>query len=97
MFDRGSPWNRQHYGRSPQKPSQRYLCGTRRMYLRDPMQYFTSDLAGAEREPGYKSNSILLTVVDYIVPLTIGKAIPVLHRNDGHNSARPLDVLLRHV
>ena len=51
------------------------------------------DFARAQREPGNKHNSILLAIVHYVIPLTIGKAVTVLHGNDRHDFASPLDVL----
>src|SRR5712664_1811924 len=93
MFDRGSPWDGQYHGRSPQEPSQRYLRGTRLMCLRDPVQHVAGDFACPQWEPRNKGNSIALTIIHYVVPFSVGKAIAVLHRNDRHNSACAFDVL----
>src|SRR5229473_2130537 len=97
MFDRGSPWDGQYHGRSPQEPSQRYLRGTRLMCLRDPVQHVAGDFACPQREPGNKGNSIALTIIHQVIPFTVRKAIAVLHGDDRDNSARSLDVLLRNV
>src|SRR5271166_1611171 len=97
MLDRGSPRDRQHDGRSPQEPGECYLGGARTMRLRDSMQYFPGDPACAKRKPGDKSDSIVLAIIHYVVPFTVGKAISVLDRDDRHNFARPLDVLLRDI
>src|SRR5712692_2110168 len=97
MFDRGSPWDGQYHGRSPQEPSQRYLRGTRLMCLRDPVQHVAGDFACPQWEPGNKCNSIALTIIHQVIPFAVRKAIAVLHRDDRNNSARSLDVLLRDV
>ncbi len=51
------------------------------------------DFARAQRKPGNKHNSVLLAIVHNVIPLTIGKAVTVLHGNDGHDFASPFDVL----
>jgi hypothetical protein len=62
---------------------------------------FGSHLAGyfayPQWEPGNEGNSIALTIIHDVVPFAVRKTIAVLHRNDGNNSARSLDVLLRNV
>src|ERR1700720_2853387 len=97
MFDRRGPWDRQHYRRSLQKPTQRYLGWTCTVGFGNSAQHFARDLASSQGEPGNKAEPMLLTTVHHIVPFTVGKAIPVLHRNDRDNSPRPLDVLLGNV
>src|ERR1700694_383316 len=97
MFGRGCPWDGQHLGRSSQEPRQRYLGRTRTVRLRDSVQHFPGNLACSEWKPGDKGNSIMLTITHYVVPFAVGKAIAILHRDDGDNFARSLDVLLRHV
>ena len=97
MFDRGSPWDGQHHGRSPQEPSQRYLCGARTVCVGNLVQHAASNFARSQWEPGNKSNSIALTIIHHVVPFAVSKAIAVLHGHDGDNSARSLDVLLRNV
>src|ERR1700726_2919646 len=97
MFDRRCPRDGQNDGRSSQEPRQRYLNGARTVRLRDSVKHFSGNLAGSQWEPGDKSNSVALTITHYVVPFTVGKAIAILHRDDGDNLARSLDVLLRHV
>src|ERR1700674_3668378 len=97
MLDRGCPRNGQHDGRSSQEPGQCYLGGTRTVRLRDSVKHFPGNLAGSQWEPGDKGNSIALTITHYVVPFAVGKAIAILHRDDGDNFARSLDVLLRYV
>src|ERR1700687_2245562 len=97
MFGRGCPWDRQHDGRSSQEPRQSYLCRPRTVRLRDSAKHFPGNLACSQWEPGDKGNSITLTITHYVVPFAVGKAIAILHRDDGDNFARSLDVLLRHV
>src|ERR1700680_1124474 len=97
MFDRGSPWDRQHDGSTPQKPGQRYLYGARTVRLRDSVKHFPGNPACSQRKPWDKRNSIALTIIHYVIPFTVGKAVAVLHGDDRDNSARSLDVLLRDV
>src|SRR5260370_1481432 len=97
MFGRGCPWDRQHDGRSSQEPRQRYLGWPRTVRLRDSVKHFTGNRACSQWEPGDKGTSIMLTITHYVVPFAVGKAIAILHRDDGDNFARSLDVLLRHV
>ena len=40
---------------------------------------------------------MLLAIVDHVIPLPVGKAIAILHRDDGDDFAAALDVLLGHV
>jgi len=44
MLDRGSPWDGQHDGGSPQEPGQRYLCRARVMCLRDSVEHLAGNL-----------------------------------------------------
>src|SRR5580693_2853378 len=97
MFDGGCTWDRQHDGRSPQKPGQRYLRGARTVCPRDSAQHLAGNFACTEWKPGDKSNSVTLTIVHNVVPFTVGKAVAILHGDDRDNSARSLDVLLRDV
>src|SRR6266481_6736539 len=84
MFDRGSPWDGQHDGRSPQEPGQRYLCGTRTVCLRDSVEHLAGNFGRSQWEPGNKSNFIALAIVHHVVPFAVGKAIAVLHGDDRH-------------
>src|ERR1700686_2569929 len=97
MFDRRCPGNGQHDGRSSQEPGQRYLDRPRTVRLRDSVKNFPGNLASSEWEPRDKSNSITLTIIHHVVPFAVGKAIAILHRGDGDNFARSLDMLLRDV
>src|SRR6266849_706671 len=97
MLNRGSPWDGQHDGRSPQEPSQRYLCGARTVCLGNLVKHVAGNFACPQWEPGNKGNSIALTIIHHVIPFAVGKAIAVLHRNDRDNSASSLDVLLRNV
>src|SRR5712692_7904128 len=80
-----------------QQPGQRYLCGTRVMCLRDSVQQVARNFACSQWEPRNKSNPIALTIVHYVVPFAVRKAIAVLHGDDWSNSTCSLDVLLRDV
>src|SRR5882762_1128035 len=97
MLDRGSPWDGQHHGRSPQEPSQRYLCGARMMCLCDSVQHFAGNFACPQWKPGNKGNSIALTIIHQVIPFAVRKAVAVLHGDDRDYSACSLDVLLRDV
>src|SRR5580704_16166450 len=97
MFDRGSPWDGQHNGGSMQQPGQRNLRWAGTVCPGDSVKHFAGNFTGSQREPGNKSNSIALTIVHYIVPFAVRKAIAVLHGDDGDDFARPLDVFLRNV
>src|SRR5580692_7192517 len=94
MFNGGCPWDGEHDGRSPQKPSQRYLRGARTMCVRDSTKHLASNFACSEWKPGNKSNSVTLTIIHNVVPFTVGKAVAILHGDDWGNSARSLDMLL---
>ena len=67
------------------------------MGLSDLVKHIASDLACSERKPWNEYDSIAFTIIHHIVPFTVGEAISVLHRGDGDNFARSLDVLLRDV
>src|SRR5216684_83453 len=97
MLDRGSPWDGQHDGGSPQEPRQRYLCRTRTVRLRNLAQHFASIFTCSQREPRNKRNSIALTIIDHVVPFAVGKAIAVLHGDNRDDFACSLDVFLRNV
>src|SRR6266851_8363434 len=94
MLDRGSPWDGQHDGGSPQEPGQRYLCGTRTAGLGNLVQHVASNFARSQGEPGNEDSSIALTIIHDVIPFAVSKAIAVLHGNNWDNSARALDVLL---
>ena len=51
----------------------------------------------AKWSPRKKRNAVLLAVVDDEVGFAVGKAVPVLHRNDRHNPAGSLNVLKGYV
>src|SRR5690242_13998238 len=97
MFDRGSTRDGQHNGRSPQEPGQRYLRRARTVGLGDTAKHFSGNSACSQWEPRNEGNSIALTIIDYVVPFTVRKAIAVLHGHDGDDFACSLDVLLRDV
>src|SRR3989442_7341371 len=97
MFDRGSPWDGQHDGRSPQEPGKRYLRGARTMRLRDTVKHFAGNFACSQWEPRNKDNSIALTIIHHVVPFAVGKAIAVLYGDDRDDSPGSFDVLLRDV
>src|SRR5260370_14359934 len=82
MFDRGSPWDRKHDGRSPQEPSQRYLHGAGMVRLRDLVKHVAGDFACSQWEPRNKGNSMAVTILHNVVPFAGGKAIAVLHTVD---------------
>src|SRR5579863_9879067 len=97
MLNGRCPWDRQHDGRSSQKPSQCYLRGACTMCTRDSAKHLAGNFACSEWKPGDKSNSVTLTIVHNVVPFTVGKAVAILDGNDRDNSARSLDMLLRDV
>src|SRR6266576_3422440 len=97
MRDRGSPWDGQHDGRSPEQPGERYLCGACMMCLRDSVQHLAGNSASSQWKPGNEGNSIALTIIDHVVPFAVRKAIAVLHRDNWDDLACSLDVLLRDV
>src|ERR1700686_3856631 len=97
MLDRGSPWDGQRNGRSPQQPSECYLGGARTVSLRDAAENFSRDFACPQWEPRNKSNPVALTIIHYVVPFPVGKAIAVLHGDDRDNFACSLNVFLRDV
>src|SRR5882724_7021914 len=68
VLDRGSPRDGHHYGRSPQKPSQCYLCGARTVCLGNLVKHFAGNFTCSEWIPRNKSNSIALTIIHYVVP-----------------------------
>src|SRR6267143_1799425 len=78
MFDRGSPRDRQHDGRSPQEPSQRYLHGVGMVCLRDLVKHVAGNFACSQGEPRNKDNSIAVTILHHVVPFAVGKAIAIL-------------------
>src|ERR1700694_5008308 len=93
MFDRGSTWDRQHDGRSPQEPSQRYLHGAGMASLRGLVKGVAANLARSQWEPRNKGNSIAVTIFHHVVPFAVGKAVAVLHTDDRDDSACSLDML----
>src|SRR5260370_30617820 len=88
MFDRGSPWDRKHDGRSPQEPSQRYLHGAGMVRLRDLVKHVAGDFACSQWEPRNKGNSMAVTILHHVVPFPVRKAIAVLHTDDGDHFSR---------
>src|SRR5260370_27811427 len=97
MLDRGSSWDGQHDGGSPQDPGQRYLCRTRAVCLGNLVQYFARNFTCSQREPRNEGNSIALTIIHHVVPFAVREAIAVLHGDDRDNFARSLAMLLRNV
>jgi hypothetical protein len=97
MSDRGSAWDGQHNGRPAQEPGQRYLRGASTVCFCDSIQHFAGNLASSQWEPGNKGDFIALAIVHYVVPFAVGKAVTVLHGNDGNNFACALDMFLRDV
>src|SRR3954463_4308595 len=59
----------------------------------DSVEHVAGYLACSEREPRNEYDSIRFAVVHDIIPFTIGKAVAVLHRHDGNDLARPLNML----
>src|ERR1700675_2329092 len=94
MFDRGSPGDGQHHGRSIEEPRQRYLRGAGTLCFGDSVKHFAGNLACSQWIPRNKSNPVTLTIIHYVVPFAVRKAVAVLNRNDGDNFARSLDMLL---
>ena len=48
-------------------------------------------------EPREKGDAMLLAILDHVIPLAVGEAIAILHRDDGDDFAAALDVLVGHV
>src|SRR5579863_7842743 len=71
MLYRRSTWNGKHNRRSLQQPRQRDLHGGHLMRFRYPAQNLARNFARPERKPRNKSNAVLLTIIDNILPLTI--------------------------
>src|ERR1700756_4840364 len=67
------------------------------MCSRDLLEYLARNSSGSQGEKRDKGDSVAFTVIHHIVPLTIGKAVPVLHGNNRNDAARALDMLLRDV
>lgn len=67
------------------------------MGARDFIEYLTRHSARSQWKPGDESDSVAFAVVHHVVPLSIGKAVAILHRDDRNNLARPLDVLARDI
>ena len=44
------------------------------------------------REPRDERNFILLTIVHHVIPFAVRETVTILHRDDWHNLARPLNV-----
>lgn len=63
----------------------------------DSIEHFAGNFASSQWEPGNKDDFIAFTIVHYLVPFAVGKAITVVHGNDGNNFAGALNVLLRDV
>ena len=80
-----------------QEPGQRYLRWARTVCLGDLVEHFAGNFTGSQWEPGNKGNSVAFTIVHYVVPFAVRKAIAVLHGDDWNYSSCPLDVLLRDV
>src|SRR5438445_572270 len=97
MSDRGSAWDGQHNRRSTQEPGQRYLRVASTVCFCDSIKHLAGNLASSQREPGNKGDFIALAIVHHVVPFAVGKAITVLHGNDGNNLACALDMFLRDV
>ena len=63
----------------------------------DSIEHFAGNFASSQWEPGNKDDFIAFTIVHHVVPFAVGKAITVLHGNDGNNFACALDMFLRDV
>ena len=61
------------------------------------VQHVASNFACSQREPGNEGNCVALTIIHHVIPFAVGKAVAILHRDDGDDLAGPLDVLLRNV
>ncbi len=67
------------------------------MRLRDSVQHVAGNFACPQWEPGNEGNSIVLTIIDYVVPFAVRKAIAVLHRDNRDDLACSFDMLLRNI
>jgi len=66
-------------------------------FFSDAFEDFGRVLAASERRPRNEGDVILCIVVDNVIPFAIGKAIAVLHGNNGYNLARAFYVLSRNI
>jgi len=66
-----------------------YLCGARTVCLGNLVKHFAGNFTCSEWIPRNKSNSIALTIIHYVVPFAVRKAIAVLDGDDRNDFARP--------
>src|SRR5216683_94884 len=97
MFNRRGTRNRQHDRGTLQQPGQCNLFGSLIVSLRDPLQQPAGHCSSPQRKPRNEGNSIPLAIVHDVVPLAVGKAVPILHRGNGDDLLRALDVLSSHI
>ncbi len=71
--------------------------GLAAMRVCDPLHSLLRSFARPQRKPGNEHDSVLFAIVHHVVPLAIGEAVTILHGNDRHNLASPLDVLPRYI
>src|SRR5579864_6194137 len=94
MFRRRGSWNRQHERRAFQKPREGDLLGTGAVYAGDLIEDFAGGPSASQGEPGNKSYSVALTIIQDVIPFTVGKTVAILDGDDRDDAARALDVLL---
>jgi hypothetical protein len=65
------------------------------MRSHDLVEYLAGNWPCSKREPGNEGDAILFTTIYNLILLAIGKAVPVLHRNNRNDPPRTPDVFLR--
>ena len=94
MFDIAGSRDRQHHRASLQDPGQRNLRRRGVMILGDAVQQraWPGQIAGRQRIPGNKADAVLRAIIQRILAVARHQIIMVLHRGDGKDFARRLDV-----
>jgi hypothetical protein len=90
--DRGCAGDGEHDAGAREEPCEGYLHGCGVELAGDAIEEFMSLPILSERSPGYEGDTVLLAVVEEVVPLAVGKAVAVLDRDDGDDFAGALEV-----
>src|SRR5579859_6259353 len=67
------------------------------MRPRDLIEDLSRNSSSPQWEPRNEDDSVALTIIHYVIPLPISKAVAVLHGNDRNNPACSFNVFLRHI
>src|SRR5258706_4634260 len=98
MLDRSRARDRQHHRRFLQQPRKHHLRWRRAELLRQRLYLRGSERAnGVGRIPREKCHAEALARLEHVLGAAIAKVVAVLHRDDGHESARLLELLHRDV